>query len=701
MSGKSRVIMEMSGDEAKLLRSYRNAIRENQKLKDEMRDLARTGRNTSGSFGKFGDDIKRAFSPQAVLALAGAITGVGGVVAGLQKVVQVAGEAREDIKAIAEELVESYDAARNLWQISQGKKGYAEMRRDQRLVMDEEGLGREEAGQLLFNLQSLSQGEHLDTIAKAGRFMDPFTASKYFTTIDSPLNYGKDDNSPEQILSGLIAGAGESKFNTAETADWMLRVAPIMVDLKTTQAELLALGASMSEGAFAPEHLATFLRAGHSNLNQWQQGAIANAQGEGAPAPIAPEAPEKPVYEEPKFRGAVTPARLEAYQYRIEDEKERHAERMEDYNKDLEKHRGERAKYEKDLAAWEKAEADRKRIGAAAAGAVGLVQTFQAMRESDPEAYQDARNRNVRFNNFASLAEKGLPEAQALTPVIQAEIDKGQLYQQKVDERPRHLEEQHQLRVAAAQASTAREGIAEAENRLKIIISQHEAIAGLTGGSLTVAKGYEKLLEKGATLVGADAATEEATERAYDLIARRRPETYKKHLDEFAPVDYTTTSSGRMVPESINIDFDQITPAISNALAGAILEMSTGRVDRDYKADIEAAEVAVDMTKPGDRMAIRPVEVIPEQITPAASNAMAGATPKASTAVVDRDHEADAAAAGPATPTTPAAVDMTETNDELAGLGGKLDELIEVTRAGQAGAQGELPTTPEPGGHGY
>ena len=652
MSGKSRVIMEMSGDEAKLLRSYRNAIRDNQKLKDELKDLARTGRQSSDWAGKFGDDIKRAFSPQAVLALAGAITGVGGVVAGLQKVVQVAGEAREDIKAIADDLIQSYDAARNLWQISQGKTGYAEMRRDQRLAMAKEGLGREEAGQLLFNLESLGQGKHLETIAKAGRFMDPFTASKYFTTIDSPLNFGQDQNTPEQILSGLIAGAGESKFNTAETADWVLRIAPIMADFKTTQAELLAVGASMSEAAFAPEHLATFLRAGHSNLNTWQQQAIANAKGEGAPAPTAPEAPKKPVYEEPEFKTrvgmsgtALINAKM-AYDERVENEKKRHAERMEDYNKDLEKYRKERAEYEKKLAEWEKSEADRKRIGAAAAGAVGLIQTFQAMRESDPEAYQQARQANVRFNNFAAALEKGLPEAQALTPQIQAAIDQGQLYRQKVDERPKQLEEQHQQRVAKAQAQLSREDRAEAENRLRTVVDQLQAIAGFTGGSLTLTKGYEKLLDKGATLAGANAATEQATERAYDLIARSRPDIYQKHLNEFAPVDYVTTSSGRQVPKSVEIDFEKITPAISNALAGAIAEMSTGQVGRDYEADIEAAR---------------------------SDGRIATVTP----------------------------TDMTETNDELAGVNGKLDELIEVTKAGQRGAQGELPTTPEPGGHGY
>lgn len=644
--------MEMSGDEAKLLRSYRNAIRDNQKLKDELKDLARTGRQSSDWAGKFGDDIKRAFSPQAVLALAGAITGVGGVVAGLQKVVQVAGEAREDIKAIADDLIQSYDAARNLWQISQGKTGYAEMRRDQRLAMAKEGLGREEAGQLLFNLESLGQGKHLETIAKAGRFMDPFTASKYFTTIDSPLNFGQDQNTPEQILSGLIAGAGESKFNTAETADWVLRIAPIMADFKTTQAELLAVGASMSEAAFAPEHLATFLRAGHSNLNTWQQQAIANAKGEGAPAPTAPEAPKKPVYEEPEFKTrvgmsgtALINAKM-AYDERVENEKKRHAERMEDYNKDLEKYRKERAEYEKKLAEWEKSEADRKRIGAAAAGAVGLIQTFQAMRESDPEAYQQARQANVRFNNFAAALEKGLPEAQALTPQIQAAIDQGQLYRQKVDERPKQLEEQHQQRVAKAQAQLSREDRAEAENRLRTVVDQLQAIAGFTGGSLTLTKGYEKLLDKGATLAGANAATEQATERAYDLIARSRPDIYQKHLNEFAPVDYVTTSSGRQVPKSVEIDFEKITPAISNALAGAIAEMSTGQVGRDYEADIEAAR---------------------------SDGRIATVTP----------------------------TDMTETNDELAGVNGKLDELIEVTKAGQRGAQGELPTTPEPGGHGY
>lgn len=652
MTDKARVLMEISGDERKLLLAYQKAMRENQKFKDELKDLARTGRQSSDWATKFGDDIKRGFSPQAVLALAGAITGVGGVVAGLQKVVQVAGEAREEIKAIADELVQSYDAARNLWQISQGKTGYAELRRDQRMAMAKEGLGREEAGQLLFNLESLKQGQHLDTIAKAGRFMDPFTASQYFTTIASPLNFGQDGNSPEQILSGLIAGAGESKFNTAETADWILRIAPIMADFKTTQAELLAVGASISEAAANPELLATYFRSGHASLNRWQQEAIANAQGEGTPAPTAPEAPEKPVYEEPEFKlrmgmsdTALINAKM-AHEERVEAEKKRHAERMADYDKDMEEYRQKQAKYEKELVDWTKSEADRKRIGVAAAGAVGLVQTFQAMRESDPEAYQQARQAEIRFNNFAAALEKGLPKAQVLTPQIQAEIDKGQLYQQKVDERPRQLDEQHQQRVAKAMVSVALEDKAEAENRLKTAIDQAKALTALTGGSMAGMKGWEKLLETGATIGGAERATRAAQMEMIRTLRVAAPDQYQKYLEGtgLRVEKQIVGGFGQNVMTRDELVADKITERMLQGIDQSIAELSTERINRDYEADISAA--------------------------------------------------------GPITSVTPT-VDLSETNDELSGVNGKLDELIEVTKAGQRGAQGELPTTPEPGGHGY
>ena len=296
-----------------------------------------------------------------------------------------------------------------------------------------------------------------------------------------------------------------------------------------------------------------------------------------------------------------------AYQDRLEAYDERHADDMAEYQE-------QQAEYEKKLAAWQKQQADRTRVGESAAGAHGFVETFQAMKESDPEAYQAARLANVRFEAFAAAFEQGLPKALELEPKIDAEIKAAQLYETKTEERPRQLTEQQQLRIAKELHALAAETKAEEEKRLRTAIEYNKALANATGSSLTATKAWEKLLETGATVAGTKAATHKATEALFDAIARQRPEVYEKHLDRFEPVEYKKTPSGRMVPVSVNIQLDEITPEISQAVQAAMQDVVMGQVDQ--RRDDEVAEAR--------NLEPTPTQTEPEAVGPAAALPRAG-----------------------------------------------------------------------------
>jgi len=624
MTARSRVIMEMTGEEAKLLQSYQRAIQQNKEFKRELQGLRRAGRETQDGFSRFGKTMKDAFSPRSVLNLAGTIAGVAGGVSlagALSKVVAVAGEARQEVQGIADGIKETYEGARALWQVAEGRRGYAELRKETRQSMADEGISRAQAQDLLFNLTSLGQREALPAIVKSARFMDPGTASQYLTTVASKTNFGAAAGNPEQVLSGLIAGAGVSKFNTEQTAEWVTRVAPVLQDLGASQAEMLAVGASISEATPNAETLATYLRAAQKDLANWRDEAIAAAAAAERPAaPVAPafapgagedlteyqktyegrwaryqqqladyeaehgavttRAPEAPEYAPPERPKSIRPEAHMAY-------KEDLAEYEEQYTKDLTAYRQDRQRYEAELRRAAEDRAKKLKIAAAAEEATGVIGIFETMRQVDPEAYQAATAANVRFKSFAAAFEDGLDKAKQLIPVIDQAIQTGAQYTEKTAT-PRVLTEQEQRNRAEQMRTIALEERAQAENRLRTMIDYNKAFAEFTGQSLTATKGWEKAIETGATVAGAERMTREAGEQLVEAIYERQPELYRRHLAAAVPVDTYRTAGGMgsMATTQIDARIAEMTPAIAQAIGNALRELTGRRIEADYQEDI-------------------------------------------------------------------------------------------------------------------
>ena len=585
---RSSVIMELSGDEAKLLQAYQSAMRQNQKFKQELSDLAKTGRQSQNWFSGFQNHVKEAFSPAGIMSFAGALAGAAGglsVASALQRVVGLAAEARAEIRGFADGLTESYDSAKALWTLSASREAYADLTREQRLAMAQEGINRNEAGSLLFNLKSLGKEDALDEIAKAARFMDPETAAKYYTTVTSPSAYGDAAGTPQQVLSGLLAGARDSKYDPTATGDWFLRVAPSMASIGAGQAETLAVGAALADATANEETLATYMMTLHKTLAKWKAEAVQEAK-ETTPAP---EAPEKPTYEPPKRATRVysSPQAAQnaelAYQDRLANYEERYAEDMAEYRTKEEEYRQARAE-------WEHANQEKRRIANAAQNAHGLIDTFEAMRTQDPEAFTAAQLANVRFGAASTAFEQGgVKKAKALMPGIEADIKSARLYEQKTSERPRQLTEQQRLRIANETLALAAEPKAEAENQLRTMIAYNKALANLTDQSDALTKGWEKLVDEGATVAGTREASLQAANALLDAMARRRPDVYQQHFQEFAPVEYKQTTDGRMVPYDVNIHLNKLTPEIVAAVQEAMADLSREKIDARRASELDEA----------------------------------------------------------------------------------------------------------------
>lgn len=637
---RSSVIMELSGDEAKLLQAYQSAMRQNQKFKRELSDLAKTGRQSQTWFSGFQSHVKEAFSPAGIMSFAGALAGAAGglsVASALQRVIGLAGEARAEIKGFADGLSESYDSAKAIWTLSASREAYANLTHEQRLAMAQEGINRQQAGDLLFNLKSLGKEDALDEIAKASRFMDPETAAKYYTTVTSPSAYGDAAGIPEQVLSGLLAGAKDSKYNPTETADWVLRVAPSMASIGAGQAETLAVGAGIADATANEEILATYMMTLHKTLAKWKAEAV-QAANETTPAPEAPQAPKHSPPKRPT-RAYSSPQAAQnaelAYQDRLADYEERYAEDMAEYRTKQEGYRQARAE-------WEHSNQEKRRIAEAAQNARGIIGTFDAMRTQDPEAFEAAQLANVRFGAVSTALEQGgIDKAKDLMPRIEADIQSARLYEQKTAERPRQLTEQQRLRIANETFALAAEPKAEAENQLRTMIAYNKALANLTDQSDTLTKGWEKLIDEGATVAGTRKARIEATDALLDAMARRRPDVYQQHFQEIAPVEYKKTSDGRMVPYDVNIHIEKLTPEIANAIDAAMLDLSRERIDARRSADLNEAAVFRQPTPPA--IALPPLDQPPTPTPP-----IERATPQPATAPADRDAAAPPQAASPA-----------------------------------------------------
>ncbi|MHC4176234.1 MAG: phage tail tape measure protein [Planctomycetota bacterium] len=211
-----------------------------------------------------GRSTRRMFDLPGMRTAIGLLGGMGvtvSVAGAMQKIIGYARSAKEEIDGIVEGLKATHQGAKAIWQVSESKKAYESLSARVRLAMAKEGMTRDQAQAMIFNLKSLQQIEAAPTVARAARFMPADVAAEFVTTMRSPTTWGKEAGTPEQVLSGLIAGAGRSKFNVQQTAEWAARVAPTLKSMGATPGEILGVGGALSVPAQKPEILGTYMFA--------------------------------------------------------------------------------------------------------------------------------------------------------------------------------------------------------------------------------------------------------------------------------------------------------------------------------------------------------------------------------------------------------------------------------------------------------
>ncbi len=465
---------------------------------------------------KAGTTAGKAFNPGILKKYAGLLaggTGILSIAGAFAAVIKCARAAQEEIKGVAAQLRETYDGMKELWQVSESKEVYRSISARTKLAAAQEGIDQPTVQKLAFNLKSLSRLEALPAIIKSARFMDPAIAAKFYTTLSSSTTWGREIGTPGQVLSGLVAGAGKSAFATGETAQWAGRVAPTMKNLGATPAEILGVGAAISTPAQKPEILGTYMFALEKQLSNY----IQKLTDEGLEAPK------------------------------------------------------------------------------------GIIPTFEALM-ADPEARRRAMG-ELRFKRAAIALEKALPEAKRYTEEIAVAFGSEEEFKRKIDV-PRELSIQQRTRIAEMQKQVGLEELAIKQTELNTAIERNKALAGFARKSITIESAWESALQTGATFGMVENATRAARQRYVENMHRWFPKVYEKHIADVVPKKLVKPApsigmsgpgvidlSRPMVPDVPRYLPAELQKAFSEAM-NSVVEKSIGRRHGYTPAPAAAAPLA-------------------------------------------------------------------------------------------------------------
>ena len=216
--------IEMTAQEAKAWAGMQKLITQQGALQNSFKKTGDSGRSAGDKAQKAGKESSEAFDTGKLQKFAGLLGGLGGgltVVGGLMKVKQWAEAAKAEIQEVAEGLNATHEGMKYLWQVSESKEAYESMSATYKLAMAKEGVTREQGWQMAFNLKSLKGGvEAVPTLSQTARYMDPATATKFYTRLTAVTGWGNEFATPEQAMSGLLLAAEKSAWNVEETAEW-------------------------------------------------------------------------------------------------------------------------------------------------------------------------------------------------------------------------------------------------------------------------------------------------------------------------------------------------------------------------------------------------------------------------------------------------------------------------------------------------
>ena len=269
-----QVVIEMSGKEARLWRAQQRIIQQQVQVETGYRRVGQSARE-SGQEAAAGAQQSSAGVERVVGSLASMAATYVGISRGFSAVIGAAREAQEEVKGVVEQLKETYDVSKRIWQISEGKQAYETLGAKYKLAMASEGISRPAAEGLTFSAVSLGEEAAIPQIAATARYTDPEAMATFLGQMRSRTAWGKDVATPEQAFAGLNLAAKVSKLNIEESADVLGRGASAWARMGASPQETMATMAGISPAFASAELTATGMRALEAGLSKWRDTAIA------------------------------------------------------------------------------------------------------------------------------------------------------------------------------------------------------------------------------------------------------------------------------------------------------------------------------------------------------------------------------------------------------------------------------------------
>jgi len=250
MGGK--VIVEMSGDEQKLLRSLRKVVDEQSKVEG---GLKKTGKQSVVT----AKVMIKGFGESAVGALKNYGVGMLSLGAAVQQVSQFMSHLAEQSRLAGESIAAVADQRRSLVQVSRTSAEFEQLENLADEIAQSAGMKRGEAREVVFDAKSLGFMEIVKDIAQSREVIAPNVASKAAGKI--PELY-RGEIGPLQAINMSLAAGEASAFNVEEFIQHLPTAASGAQAAGSSPAEaaglLSVLGGQFARGSSAAERIKAF-----------------------------------------------------------------------------------------------------------------------------------------------------------------------------------------------------------------------------------------------------------------------------------------------------------------------------------------------------------------------------------------------------------------------------------------------------------
>jgi hypothetical protein len=244
----AQIAVEMTGEEAQLIKSLGRTIREQERLIKSLRDVGKTSRDSFGS--------------RALAELRDFAGGIVGIAAALGTAHRVLSAVAAQADKLGESLRAQEDGLKRLSQVSGSKEEYMLLETLAKKIAVGEGLkgGVNAAANFVFQAKSQGLMGDLGFLAKTGRFADPEVLTTAVGKFKSAFGE-QEAGSAEQLVSKFITAASASDVTVDDIARTAVVAAQGARRVGSGDEELLAVLSALSPAFKSPQTAADRIRA--------------------------------------------------------------------------------------------------------------------------------------------------------------------------------------------------------------------------------------------------------------------------------------------------------------------------------------------------------------------------------------------------------------------------------------------------------